>query len=100
MSTILSVENLIVHRGGVRVLDIRELKVQGSRILALIGPNGAGKSTLLLTMAGLLKPGQGRIYYKGRAVESSAERSWMRRSVCVVFQEPFRKSRGTQCSQR
>ncbi len=89
MSAILSVENLIVHRGGVRVLDIRELKVQGSRILALIGPNGAGKSTLLLTMAGLLKPGQGRIYYKGRAVESSAERSWMRRSVCVVFQEPL-----------
>ncbi|HRS83521.1 MAG TPA: ABC transporter ATP-binding protein [Smithellaceae bacterium] len=89
MNTILSVENLIVHRGGVRVLDIRELKVQESRILALIGPNGAGKSTLLLTMAGLLKPRQGKIVYKGRPIETSADRSWMRRRVCVVFQEPL-----------
>ncbi|NLA40399.1 MAG: ABC transporter ATP-binding protein [Smithella sp.] len=89
MSHILSIENLIVHRGGVKVLDIGELKVRESRILALIGPNGAGKSTLLLTMAGLLKPGRGKIYYKGRPVETGADRSAMRKSVCVVFQEPL-----------
>lgn len=89
MNSILSVESLIVRRGGVKVLDIGELNVQESRILALIGPNGAGKSTLLLTMAGLLKPDQGKMYYKGRLVENGSERSRMRRSVCVVFQEPL-----------
>ena len=81
MNNIFTIENLIVRRGGVKVLDINELKVHESRILALIGPNGAGKSTLLLTMAGLLKPDQGKMHYKGRPVESSAERSRMRRSV-------------------
>jgi len=89
MNNILTVQNLIVRRGEVTVLDIGELNVTESRILALIGPNGAGKSTLLLTMAGLLKPSQGQIHYRGMPVDSSASRSSMRRSVCVVFQEPL-----------
>jgi tungstate transport system ATP-binding protein len=70
-------------------LDISALNVEQGRILALIGPNGAGKSTLLLTLAGLLKPSQGRIYYQGRTVDSSASRANLRRSVSVVFQEPL-----------
>jgi len=89
MNNILAVQNMIVQRGGVTVLDIHELNVEESRILALIGPNGAGKSTLLLTMAGLLKPTHGRIYYRGVSIDGSASRSNMRRSVCVVFQEPL-----------
>ncbi len=86
---ILTIQNLIVKRSGVTVLDISELNIEQGRILALIGPNGAGKSTLLLTMAGLLKPSQGKIYYRGMPVDSSVSRSHMRRSACVVFQEPL-----------
>ena len=89
MNPILTIQNLIVQRGGVRVLDIDELNVETSRILALIGPNGAGKSTLLLTMAGLLKPDQGKIFYRGNPIDNNASRSDMRRSVSVVFQEPL-----------
>src|SRR5512145_807279 len=85
----LTVHNLIVRRGGATVLDINDLNVERERVLALIGPNGAGKSTLLLTMAGLLKPSQGEIYYRGRPVDSSARRSEMRRSVFGVFKEPL-----------
>jgi tungstate transport system ATP-binding protein len=40
-------------------------------------------------MAGLLKPVQGRMCYKGRSIETGADRSLMRKSVCVVFQEPL-----------
>jgi tungstate transport system ATP-binding protein len=86
---IMAIQNLIVRRSGVTVLDIHELNIKQGRILALIGPNGAGKSTLLLTMAGLLKPTLGKIAYRGMPVDSSASRSRMRRSVCVVFQEPL-----------
>lgn len=86
---ILTVQNLIVKRSGVIVLDITELKVEQGRTLALIGPNGAGKSTLLLTMAGLLKPSQGKLYYRGIPIDNGASRANMRRSVSVVFQEPL-----------
>ncbi len=86
---IMKVENIVVERSGVKVLDVKELNVEQGRVLALIGPNGAGKSTLLLTMAGLLKPAQGRLSYKGAWVEKRADRSAMRRHVSVVFQEPL-----------
>lgn len=33
-----------------------------------MGANGAGKSTTLLTIAGLLKPQKGAIYYQGRDI--------------------------------
>jgi tungstate transport system ATP-binding protein len=85
----MKIENIILRRGGVTVLDIPELQVRQGRILAIIGPNGAGKSTLLLMLAGLLKPNEGNIYYRGIPIDSSASRSNMRRSVSVVFQEPL-----------
>ncbi len=86
---ILTVENLVLRRGGVTVLDINYLKITEGRILAVIGPNGAGKSTLLLTLAGLLKPEHGKFFYKGSPVLTNTGRSNMRRSVSVVFQEPL-----------
>ena len=59
--SLIKVENIVVERNCVKVLDIGELNIEQGRILALSGPNGAGKSTLLLTLAGLLKPSQGTI---------------------------------------
>ena len=87
--TLMKIENIILRRGGLTVLDIPELHVRQGRILALIGPNGAGKSTLLLMLAGLLKPEQGKIYFQGRPVESMASVAFVRRNVSVVFQEPL-----------
>jgi len=87
--TLMKIENIVVERSGLTVLDIDELNVEQGRILALIGPNGAGKSTILLTLAGLLKPSQGRVYYQGLHVDNSSSRANLRRSVSVVFQEPL-----------
>ena len=87
--TLIKIENIILQRGGVTVLDISELNVEQGRILALIGPNGAGKSTLLLMLAGLLKPQQGKMYFQGRPVENRADLAILRRNAAVVFQEPL-----------
>lgn len=87
--SLMHIENIILSRGGVTVLDIPELHVQQGRILALIGPNGAGKSTLLLMLAGLLKPEQGKIYFRGTPTETRADLTMLRRNVSVVFQEPL-----------
>ena len=87
--TLMKIENIIIRRGVVTVLDINELSIAQGRILALIGPNGAGKSTLLLTLAGLLKPSRGGIYYQGLPVDTRASLVSLRQSVSVVFQEPL-----------
>lgn len=43
------------------VLDIDHFHFEPGIRYAIIGPNGSGKSTLLKTLAGVLKPDQGRI---------------------------------------
>jgi branched-chain amino acid transport system ATP-binding protein len=45
-----------------------ELCLQEGEWLALLGSNGTGKSTLLKTVAGLLKPLKGEMYYLGREI--------------------------------
>lgn len=87
--SLMRIENIILRRGGVTVLDIPEFHVQQDRILSLIGPNGAGKSTLLLMLAGLLKPEQGKLYFKNAPIETRSDLSMLRRNVSVVFQEPL-----------
>lgn len=88
-SLLLSVENLVVKRGKITVLNVNELKVFPGRTLALIGPNGAGKSTLLLTLAGLLPIKSGRLYFQSRLLNTSSSLAMLRRNVAVVFQEPL-----------
>ena len=38
----------------------------------LLGPNGAGKTTLLKTIAGLLSPRRGEIWFDGRRIDDDA----------------------------
>src|SRR5450759_4449257 len=86
---LIKIENIVVQRGGATVLDISLFHIQEGKILALIGPNGAGKSTLLLTLAGLLRPQRGQIYFQGQSVDTHAGRTILRRNAAVVFQEPL-----------
>lgn len=57
----LAIESLAVSRGTRRVLNGACLTVQPGEALALLGRNGAGKTTLLRTVAGFLRPDEGRI---------------------------------------
>lgn len=49
----------------VTVLRDVSLEVDEGEVVAVIGSNGAGKTTLLKTIAGLLKPRRGKIFYRG-----------------------------------
>jgi heme exporter protein A len=51
--------------GATLVLDDVSLALPAGQCLALLGPNGAGKTTLLRILAGLVRPGAGRLRVGG-----------------------------------
>lgn len=44
------------------------LRIAPGRFVSFVGPSGCGKSTLLNMIAGLVRPTEGEVRYKGRAV--------------------------------
>jgi len=65
---LLSVEDLHISFGGVRVLQGVNLAVDRLEIRGLIGPNGAGKTTLLNAICGMYRPSQGSIQFDGASI--------------------------------
>lgn len=59
----LNVESINVFYGGAQALYNVSLRVNKGEIVALVGSNGAGKTTTLKTIAGLLRPSSGNIYF-------------------------------------
>ena len=55
---------------GVAALQGVSIRVDPGEAVALVGANGAGKSTLLKTIAGLLSPSRGEIWFDGRRIDA------------------------------
>ena len=85
----LEARQLSVVLGGHEVLNIPSLAIERDGVLVIIGPNGSGKTTLLLSLALLLKPAKGNIYYRNKPVNYGAESLRLRRHFAVLFQEPL-----------
>lgn len=63
--SLLAVEGLVKHFGGLTATDRLNLEVRSGEIHAVIGPNGAGKTTLIHQLSGTIAPDQGRILFEG-----------------------------------
>ena len=85
----LEVRNLVHKYDGKLILDIGNLQIYRSEILAIIGPNGAGKSTLLRILNLLERPSQGEIVLQGRVITPTTNILSLRRRMVTVFQEPL-----------
>lgn len=64
----LSVKNLNVSYGPLKVLFDISLEINQGEVAVLVGRNGAGKTTLFRTIAGFLKQSSGEIVYKGKGL--------------------------------
>ena len=65
----LVIDNVVAGYGsGPNILKGLSLTVESCQAYCIIGPNGAGKSTLISCIAGLLKPREGKITFKGEVI--------------------------------
>lgn len=62
----LEITDLHVSYGDAKALKGVSIRVSEGGIAALVGSNGAGKSTALMTIAGLVRPGSGRLDFLGK----------------------------------
>ena len=97
---VVEVRNLVVEYGGhqrlfsrtasKRVLHGIDLSIQPKEIVAVVGGSGSGKTTLGRTIAGLIKPTEGDILFKGHAIHRS-DPGWRdyRLNCQMVFQDPY-----------
>jgi branched-chain amino acid transport system ATP-binding protein len=58
-----------LHGRKIEALKGVSLKLNPGEIVTLIGANGAGKSTLLKSIAGLLPPDSGEIWFEGQMIK-------------------------------
>jgi branched-chain amino acid transport system ATP-binding protein len=65
ITTLLSIENLVVTYGAVEALKHVSLEIKEEDIVAVLGANGAGKTTLLKAISGLVPIKEGVINFKG-----------------------------------
>jgi branched-chain amino acid transport system ATP-binding protein len=86
--SLLHLENLSKHYGGLAVTDNVTLDVKQNELHAIIGPNGAGKTTLIQQIAGWLAPERGRIIFDGHEITHVAVADRVRRGIARSFQLP------------
>ena len=76
-------------RNGPEVLKGISLVVPAGTITGLVGESGSGKSTLGRLIVDERRPTDGHILIEGRRWDRNSRKNGMRRSVQMVFQDPF-----------
>ncbi len=85
-ATVLSVRDLHIGFGGVRVLEGIDLDVKQGEIRGLIGPNGAGKTTLLNVICGIHRPQRGDVFLDGSSIVGLKPSAIAQRGLGRTFQ--------------
>lgn len=89
MSTVLAAYGLVKKYGSTTALAGVDLEIGEHDSLAIMGPSGSGKSTLLHTLAGIVRPDDGRVLLHGDRIDDLGENrlsALRRRRFGFVFQ--------------
>ena len=67
------------------------LELYKGEVLGLVGQSGSGKSTMIRSIAGLVKPESGSIYYDNRDIVRADQKDLhvIRRKIQMIFQDPY-----------
>ena len=66
------------------------LVVPENKLIVITGPNGGGKSTLAKLIAGIEKPTEGRICFRGEDITGKGITDRARLGIAYAFQQPVR----------
>jgi branched-chain amino acid transport system ATP-binding protein len=80
----LTVRDLVTTYGKIEALKGVSLEVREGSITCVLGPNGAGKTTLMMTIAGVLRPRQGTIAFRGEPIAALSPHAIVARGVALV----------------
>lgn len=80
----LKLEEVHARYGAIVALRGVSIEVREGELVTLVGANGAGKSTLLAAIAGVLRPHQGRIAFRGESLAGLAPEAIVRRGLAMV----------------
>jgi multiple sugar transport system ATP-binding protein len=83
MQTSVSIKDLSLNFGHIKVLESLDLEINQGEFLVLLGPSGCGKSTLLNCIAGLLDVTDGQVFIGGKNVTWEEPKD---RGIGMVFQ--------------
>ncbi|HRX15139.1 MAG TPA: ABC transporter ATP-binding protein [Spirochaetota bacterium] len=87
--SLLKVENIKLKFGSRMILSDVNFSVEPGTITVITGKSGCGKTTLLGIISGLLKPNDGKVYFKGKNILrwGDIRRSFYRsKSIGFIFQ--------------
>jgi len=85
---ILKSENLVKIYSGKPVVNGLSFDVGEGEVVGLLGPNGAGKTTAFYMTIGLIRPDQGKAYFKGSEITHLPIHERARLGMGYLAQEP------------
>jgi ABC-type sugar transport system ATPase subunit len=85
--TVLELEGVHKHFGGVVALDDVNLRLGKGEVLALAGDNGAGKSTLAKVITGVHQPSEGRLVVNGQERHFHSPKDALAAGISAVYQD-------------
>ncbi|MQA77933.1 MAG: ATP-binding cassette domain-containing protein [Streptosporangiales bacterium] len=88
MAARLSLQDVTLHFGGVKVLQDVTFDVEPGVIFGLVGPNGAGKTSLFNCISGHYEPSSGSVTIDGTEVVGTSPSRLARLGLARTFQQP------------
>lgn len=86
MDSILQLETIQKHFGGIVAINDLDMQVEKNKIVGLIGPNGSGKTTVLNVITGVYTPEKGSIRFNDQEIQGLKPYIVCQKGISRTFQ--------------